>query len=838
MARQRRSLDEHLADMATRGRNDRSVTFSTPAMAPLGPSLIADDAILTEHLSEGSVTLAALDDGLKETLAGSETAIADAAARLEAEAARIDALFEEVENGGGVGEEDLAAILATAAADAKTKADAAKEAALAAAKTYADAQATGASGAALEAAKLDATAKADAAKIAAIAAAEADAKNKADRALADAIADASKRAINMIPTGDFEAGTIPEIFKGSGSNNLNRWQVMTPGAAVGTRFLRYTHAATTDAAAVMPDVPVVAGRTYRFGVWARNPSGGAPTASGIGWPVQWRNADRTLNNSNWPKLFYVADFGSKLTAEWQYFEADAIAPTGAIAAIPRFYGYVASGPAGMVLDFGAFTMRDVTDSLAAQAAAAADATSKMNNVANSKNATFYGTAAPTATAPKGGLAGDTYRQRNTAGNIIGEWEWSGTAWAQRKMTSESMTAVDVGVLTAGSAIIQDAVLKKVAAGTASFQQVDIGNLIVSGDTVMKTAVIDKLYADVVRSRELVADKVKAGAVDGQRITGATIETDAAANAGVKIDTKGIISHGSGSQVVNGVTTHYITKALINHRKAPVISANDIWPGLWFESTPTSGTATPPYSAAGVAAMAADSQGIYMRSAVNTELSGHASVEVAPYGASVGAVGDRPNPFTAPSFTGRADVRPDTFHVVNDRAGVGTMAGVRHYGGGELELEARNGIYVKHGPGSFRRRVPVGMLGYWKNTTEILIVKDTQVMSMAVTIPPQSWVRMNSVLRGYPNVNNQFMQLKAFANGVLFGESTTYSETGWLGTDSRTSFLYRNTSTSWSTVTFRLTGTNAMPSQTNTYVMPMGNTGVPTAEVYFEDLGDI
>ena len=142
-------------------------------------------------------------------------------------------------------------------------------------------------------------------------------------------------------------------------------------------------------------------------------------------------------------------------------------------------------------------------------AAAGDATTKMNNVANSKNATFYGTATPTATAPKGGLAGDTYRRRNSAGNIIGEWEWSGTAWTQRKMTSESMTAVDVGVLTAGSAVIQDAVAQKIAAGTAAIQKADIGNLTVTGTTNLADAVARRIAANTGQFIEVYTDQLKA-----------------------------------------------------------------------------------------------------------------------------------------------------------------------------------------------------------------------------------------------------------------------------------------------------------------------------------------
>lgn len=343
MARQRRTFDEQLADMATRSRTARTVVMTTPAMAAVTPDMISNDAILNEHLADGAVSLDKLDETIQDTLtllAENDDALAGAAGRLAAAEDRLDDLFTEV-----------GALPASV--------EAAKQEAITAAQAYTDAQegGGGVSPEELEALRVDAQAKAD----------------------------------------------------------------------------------------------------------------------------------------------------------------------------------------------------------AAQAAAEAFAITKMNEVANSKNATFYGTATPAPTAPAGTLTGDTYRRRNAAGNIIGEWEWSATAktWTQRKMTSESMTAVDVGVLTAGSAVIQDAVVQKIAAGTAAIQKADIGNLTVTGTTnladavarriaantasfielstdnlvagsaVIDQGVVNKLYADVVQSRQIEGSQIKAGTITANhlQVTGSNMVPD-------------------------------------------------------------------------------------------------------------------------------------------------------------------------------------------------------------------------------------------------------------------------------------------------------------------------
>ena len=655
MARQRRGLDDQLADLMTQARGTRTNSFTTPAMAAIGPGMIEDRAIFKEHMAPRAVGLENLDDDMRANLAAlaeGKAEIEEATARLDAEQARLDSLFEEV---GAVPAQILAA----------------QAAAEAAAKAYTDANASGGvSPEELAALRQDAQDKADAAKAAAIAAAAADATVKADKALADAKADATNKA---------------------------------------------------DQA-----------------------------------------------------------------------EADAIA------------------------------------------AAAGDATTKMNNVANSKNATFYGTATPTATAPKGGLAGDTYRRRNTAGNIIGEWEWSGTAWTQRKMTSESMTAVDVGVLTAGSAVIQDAVAQKIAASTASFQKADIGNLTVTGSSKLNDAVIQKLYTDVVLSREVIADKVKAGAIDGLRIIGASIETSAKADEGVKLTDAGLSAHGKGTSRANGRT--YSTRASITSQRSSwsdETNATDTWPGLWFSSAEDSGPMFVPYAPAGFAAGEADSQEVYMRSAMTTNLSGHSIVRATPSYSSMEVVSAR-TATSAPGNSTTVYVEPDRFRLESTKPGIGTLAGVRHDGDGNVALTGMGGVSVRHGIAGRTSRVPIGLLDRWESRARIEIRKDTAIATRVISVPPRANIRVNVILRGYPNADDQWLQIWAAADNAGFGDGTHYSRKMSMGQDCRMSFIYKSTDNYAKNVSFRVVG-NVV--QSSVYVIPASSDHLSTAEINFEDLGD-
>jgi hypothetical protein len=145
----------------------------------------------------------------------------------------------------------------------------------------------------------------------------------------------------------------------------------------------------------------------------------------------------------------------------------------------------------------------------AKAAAATDATTKMNNVGNTKNATFYSTADASSSTP-GTRAGDTWRKRDGSGNIVGEWEWSGSAWTSRKLTDAILTGLDVGKLSAGTATIADLVAQKIAGATATFQTVDIKNLFVTAGAVMDSATAQAIYTAKLSAGKILASEVLIG----------------------------------------------------------------------------------------------------------------------------------------------------------------------------------------------------------------------------------------------------------------------------------------------------------------------------------------
>ena len=111
--------------------------------------------------------------------------------------------------------------------------------------------------------------------------------------------------------------------------------------------------------------------------------------------------------------------------------------------------------------------------------AAGNAQTTANNaltMAGSKNSVFYSTNAPSGTAS----LGDTWRRVNATGDVIGEWRWSASnSWVSQQVTTEMISNLDVGKLTAGTANISD-------------------------------LVVEKLWAEVIRAKKITADQLLVG----------------------------------------------------------------------------------------------------------------------------------------------------------------------------------------------------------------------------------------------------------------------------------------------------------------------------------------
>ncbi|WGH20311.1 minor tail protein [Arthrobacter phage MaGuCo] len=395
-----------------------------------------------------------------------------------------------------------AAVAAQSAADAAdAKADAAQAAADAA-----DAKAEGA-----DAKAVDAQTAASAAQ------------TRADEAKARAD-DLWARGANLLENGGFESGILysdsPATIPLATTDAIHLVDDTTK-AHTGSRYLEMVLDGGNHTG-YLANVPVSADRTYRIGVWVYAES--ALTAGGsFGLPFHWRNSSGSLINNTWPALYYWDAFGSQLTVgAWKYMVADITPPAGAVMMAPRFYISSTAGPAGAVVRFDDVTVVDATEALAAQAAAdaaqsaataaqtaagnAQDTADSALTMAGSKGKVYYDTTTPSGT---GTAAGDLWRRVDSSKNVIGEWYWTGSAWQTSQITTSAISNLDVGKLTAGSAAIPTLTSQKIAAATASFQTVDVRNLFATSGT-LDTAVIDKLWTDVVNSRKITTRMLAVG----------------------------------------------------------------------------------------------------------------------------------------------------------------------------------------------------------------------------------------------------------------------------------------------------------------------------------------
>lgn len=95
MARQRRDLSEQLADIITNQRNAQNLIFGVPEMEAVGPEMIADNAILNEHLSPGAIRLENLDEEIATNLDG----LADSLGKAAQDVADLQLTLDETQAG-------------------------------------------------------------------------------------------------------------------------------------------------------------------------------------------------------------------------------------------------------------------------------------------------------------------------------------------------------------------------------------------------------------------------------------------------------------------------------------------------------------------------------------------------------------------------------------------------------------------------------------------------------------------------------------------------------------------------------------------------------------------
>lgn len=185
--------------------------------------------------------------------------------------------------------------------------------------------------------------------------------------------------------------------------------------------------------------------------------------------------------------------------------------------------------------------------VAAQTAAGNAQTTATNalTMAGSKSKVYYDTNPPSGIATGNG---DLWRQRDAGNNIIGEWRWNGTppagSWVKTMISSDTISHLDVGKLTAGAATIDTAVINKLAvqiatiielnadritAGKVTASQIDVTNLAVSIASIIKlnasaitAGTINAARLDVNDLAARIATVIK---LNASAITAGTIDTD-------------------------------------------------------------------------------------------------------------------------------------------------------------------------------------------------------------------------------------------------------------------------------------------------------------------------
>lgn len=187
---------------------------------------------------------------------------------------------------------------------------------------------------------------------------------------------------------------------------------------------------------------------------------------------------------------------------------------------------------------------------------AATMESAVRRVKTSFGEVFYIRGDSETTPPFSGAAvGDTCRVQDAQTlNIVAEWRWDGAHWERMRVTSEQISNLDVGRLTAGSANIPEIAARKIASDVGRFLEITTDQLTVTGNASFVNATAHHVWSEIVTAKQgeyeqihagmiaansITANQIQAGAIDGMVITGATIQTSRATNRGLKLSSSGM-----------------------------------------------------------------------------------------------------------------------------------------------------------------------------------------------------------------------------------------------------------------------------------------------------------
>ena len=167
--------------------------------------------------------------------------------------------------------------------------------------------------------------------------------------------------------------------------------------------------------------------------------------------------------------------------------------------------------------------------------------------------------------------GDTARiQDPSTLDIVAEWKWNGFDWERARVSGEQISNLDVGRLTAGSAAINDLAARRIAGDIGKFLQLTTDQLTVTGNAAFvdltakhvwtrivnaRQGEFEKITAGMLAANSVSASNIQGGAIDGQVITGATLQTDRRPNVGLKIGTSGIDLYSPGGERSMNIDAH-------------------------------------------------------------------------------------------------------------------------------------------------------------------------------------------------------------------------------------------------------------------------------------------
>lgn len=198
--------------------------------------------------------------------------------------------------------------------------------------------------------------------------------------------------------------------------------------------------------------------------------------------------------------------------------------------------------------------------------------------------------------------GDTARiQDPSTLDIVAEWKWNGSDWERARVSGEQISNLDVGRLTAGSAAINDLAARRIAGDIGKFLQLTTDQLTVTGNASFvdltakhvwtriinaRSGEFEKIKAGMLAANSVTADNLLAGAIDGQVITGATIQTDRASGRGLKLSSDGLQVYsprGWKSLDINARTGEITISGSLGRQ--------DTWSKVWFDDITWARTGT-------------------------------------------------------------------------------------------------------------------------------------------------------------------------------------------------------------------------------------------------------